>query len=45
MNYFESIEMKKIERIKELLSYKDDERTDKMLLEIMSFTKVNIIII
>jgi hypothetical protein len=40
MNALESIEFKKIERIKELLSYPPEKRTEKMFLEIMSFTKV-----
>jgi CRP-like cAMP-binding protein len=39
MNFFESLEIKKIERIKELLESPSEERTDKMLLELMSFTK------
>ncbi len=41
MNFFESLEMKKIERIKELLESPSQDRTDKMLLELMSFTRVN----
>lgn len=40
MNYIESLEMKKIERVKELLEYPSYERNDKMLLELMSFTRV-----
>jgi len=40
MNFSETLEMKKTERIKELLEFPSVERTDKMLLELMSFTKV-----
>jgi len=43
MNVVESLEMKKTDRIKEMLDYPCEERTDKMLLELMSFTKVIII--
>lgn len=47
MNALEAIEIKKIERIKELLSFPAEKRNEKILLEIMCFTKVkmNFIII
>ena len=41
MNFYETLEMKKTERIKELLDFPSVERTDKMLLELMSFTRVS----
>lgn len=40
MKSLDSHELKKIERIKELLTYPSNQRTDKMLLELMSFTRV-----
>lgn len=40
MNALESFEAKKIMRVKELLSHPSEKRNEKMLLEIMSFTKV-----
>jgi len=40
MNVLEGIELKKSERIKELLQHPPEERTDKILLELMSFTRV-----
>lgn len=41
MDVLENIELKRSERIKELLSHHADDRTEKMLLELMSFTRVN----
>ena len=35
----------KTEKIKEILSYPQEERTDKMLLNLMSLTKVSIFLI
>lgn len=40
MDVLENIELKRSERIKELLSHLPDDRTEKMLLELMSFTRV-----
>lgn len=40
MNVLDIIEIKKVERMKDLLSYSPNQRTEKMLLEIMAFTKV-----
>lgn len=40
MNVLDGMEQKKAERIKDLLTHPPEERTDKMLLEIMSFTRV-----
>jgi hypothetical protein len=40
MDVLENIELKKSERIKELLFHPPEDRTDKMLLELMSFTRV-----
>ena len=41
--YIDPIQNTKIERIKELLDVPCEERTEKMCLELMSFTKVPII--
>lgn len=41
--YIDPIQNQKIERIKELLDVPCEERTEKMCLELMSFTKVSII--
>ena len=41
--YIDPIQKQKIERIKELLDVPCEERTEKMCLELMSFTKVPII--
>lgn len=38
--YLDPIKNQKIERIKELLAVPCEERTEKMCLELMSFTKV-----
>lgn len=39
--YVDPIQNQKIERIKELLEVPCEERTEKMCLELMSFTKVS----
>lgn len=39
MNITDNIELKKVERVKELLEIPSYERTDKMLLELMAFTR------
>jgi len=41
----QEIERKKIDHIKELLNIESDQRDEKVLLELMSFTKVIILII
>jgi hypothetical protein len=40
MNHLDALEMKKIDRIKDLLETDPEDRTEKMLLELMSFTRV-----
>lgn len=40
MNIIDHMENKKTERMKEILLYPPNKRTNKMLLEIMNFTKV-----
>lgn len=40
MNVLDGIELKRSERIKELLEKPPEKRTDKVLLELMSFTRV-----
>lgn len=40
MNVLEGIELKRSERIRELLEHHPEERTEKILLELMSFTRV-----
>jgi hypothetical protein len=42
MNVNDSFDKQKIERVKELLELPSYDRTEKHLLELMSFTKVNI---
>lgn len=40
MTNLDPYEMKKIERVKELLEVPSEQRTERMLLELMSFTRV-----
>jgi hypothetical protein len=42
MNFLETLELKKIERVKELLEIPSNQRNEKMLLELMSFTRVKL---
>jgi len=42
MSIYESMEKKKIDRIKELLEIPPQDRTEKQLIVLMNFTKVNL---